>query len=95
MAEVLAGARAAVAVDTGFGHLAAALDVPTVSIYGSTNPDYTGALGHSSILLRADFPCSPCLNRICTYRTPSTVTPACYGTVPPEKVWQNVTALTA
>lgn len=90
MAELLAGARAAVAVDTGFGHLSAALDVPTVSIYGSTNPDYTGALGESSVLLRADFPCSPCLNRICTYRTPTVVTPACYGTVPPEKVWASV-----
>ena len=90
MAELLAGARAAVAVDTGFGHLAAALDVPTVSIYGSTNPDFTGALGQSSILLRADFVCSPCLNRICTYREPTIVTPACYGTIPPAKVWDVV-----
>lgn len=95
MAEVLAGSRAAVAVDTGFGHLAGALDVPTVSIYGSTNPDYTGALGDQSVLLRTDFPCSPCLSRVCTYRTPSVVTPACYGTVPPEKVWEVVTKLTA
>lgn len=90
MAELLAGSRAAVAVDTGFGHLAAALDVPTVSIYGSTNPDYTGALGPSSIHLRAQFPCSPCLNRICSYREPSAVTPACYTTVPPMQVWTSL-----
>lgn len=94
MAELLAGARAAVAVDTGFGHLSAALNVPTVSIYGSTNPAFTGALGESSVLLSAAFPCSPCLNRICTYRAPSAVTPACYGTVPPEKVWSSVIELT-
>lgn len=31
VARVLAGARACVAVDTGLGHLAAALDVPTIS----------------------------------------------------------------
>lgn len=88
MAELLAGATGAVAVDTGFGHLAAALNIPTVSLYGSTNPEYTGALGQSSVLLAADFPCSPCLNRTCTYKMPSVVTPACYGTLPPERVWQ-------
>ena len=93
MAELLAGARAAVAVDTGFGHLAAALDLPTVSIYGSTNPDYTGALGPSSIHLRTNFPCAPCLNRSCTYRTPSAITPACYTTLPPIQVWKSVSAL--
>jgi len=90
MAELLSGASAAVAVDTGFAHLAGAMNVPIVSIYGSTNPDYTGALGDSSILLRTDFPCSPCLSRICTYREPSAVTPACYATLPPEKVWGEV-----
>ncbi len=31
MGKVLAGAQACVAVDTGLGHLAAALDVPTIS----------------------------------------------------------------
>lgn len=90
MAELLANAKAAVAVDTGFGHLAAALEVPIVSIYGSTNPDYTGALGQASVLLKADFPCSPCIKRDCTYKTPTVVTPACYETVPPEKVWAEV-----
>lgn len=90
MADLLAGARAAVAVDTGFGHLSAAMDVPTVSIYGSTNADYTGALGPSSVLLSANFPCAPCLSRDCTYRQPADVTPACYATVPPATVWKTL-----
>lgn len=34
-----------VAVDTGLGHLAAALDVPTLSLFGPTNPGFTGATG--------------------------------------------------
>lgn len=95
MVTLLAGARAAIAVDTGFGHLAAALDIPTVSIYGSTNAEYTGALGKKAVCLSADFPCSPCLNRRCTYREPSAVTPACYGTVPPERVWSVVLVQTS
>lgn len=88
MAELLAGAKSVVSVDTGFGHLAAAMGIPTVSIYGSTNPDYTGALGKHSILLKADFSCSPCLKRECAYQEPSAVKPACYETVPPEMVWK-------
>jgi heptosyltransferase-1 len=87
MAKLLANAKAAVAVDTGFGHLAAALDVPTVSIYGSTNPAFTGALGKSSIHIAANFPCAPCLSRDCKYREAASVTPACYATVPPARVW--------
>lgn len=94
MANLLANAKAAVAVDTGFGHLAAALDIPTVSIYGSTNPAYTGALGKSAVNLAANFPCSPCLSRECTYKGVSSVTPACYATVEPLRVWTALQALT-
>jgi heptosyltransferase-1 len=48
LAEVpplLAGARAVVGVDTGLAHLAAALKVPTVGIYCSTDPAGTGLYG--------------------------------------------------
>lgn len=42
VARVLAGAAAVVGVDTGLMHLAAALGVPTVGIYGATDPRATG-----------------------------------------------------
>ena len=42
LAAVLAGASAAVGVDTGLTHLAAALGVPVVGIYGPTDPALTG-----------------------------------------------------
>ncbi|OGT54196.1 MAG: lipopolysaccharide heptosyltransferase I [Gammaproteobacteria bacterium RIFCSPHIGHO2_12_FULL_42_10] len=86
--RLLANATGAVAVDTGFGHLAAALGLPIVSIYGSTNPIWTGALGDRSVHLTAQFPCAPCLKRACTYREPSSVTPACYTDLTPLRVWQ-------
>lgn len=63
VAKVLAGAQACVAVDTGLGHLAAALDVPTVSLFGPTNPGLTGAYGRSQVHMASDFPCAPCLQR--------------------------------
>ncbi len=90
MAAVLAHAQAAIAVDTGFGHLAAALGVPTITIYGATNPEYTSTVGERAVNLAAHFPCSPCLKRNCTYTKPSVVVPACYETVPPEKVWECI-----
>ncbi|OGT36040.1 MAG: lipopolysaccharide heptosyltransferase I [Gammaproteobacteria bacterium RIFCSPHIGHO2_12_FULL_37_14] len=90
MAELLAQAKVAVAVDTGLGHLAAALGTPTVSIYGSTNPIYTGALGKHSAHLAAQFSCAPCLNRQCHYKKPSVVIPACYTSVSPPVVFTAV-----
>ena len=41
---MLAAARGAVGVDTGLTHLAAALCVPIVGIYGATDPQATGVL---------------------------------------------------
>lgn len=93
MATLLANAKGAVAVDTGFGHLAAALDLPTVSIYGSTNPDYTGVIGKTSIHLKTDFACSPCLSRECKIKEASSIQPPCYATVPPVKVWGELKAV--
>ncbi len=45
IAKVLAGAEAAVGVDTGLIHLAVALNLPTVAIYTDTDPALTGVLG--------------------------------------------------
>ncbi|MCK4609148.1 MAG: lipopolysaccharide heptosyltransferase I, partial [Gammaproteobacteria bacterium] len=45
IARVLAGAKAVVAVDTGLGHLAAALGAHTVSLYGPTDPELIGTVG--------------------------------------------------
>lgn len=87
MAGLLANAHGVVAVDTGFGHLAAALAVPTVSIYGATNKEYTGAIGPSSLQLSALHPCAPCLKKHCTFNGPQKVFPACYASIPPKKVW--------
>ena len=57
LAGVIANAHAVVAVDTGLGHLAAALDVPSISLYGPTSPSLVGAYGKQQIHLSAkDYP---------------------------------------
>lgn len=51
--------------DTGTMHLAAALGVPTVAIFGSTEPLLTAPLGPGHRILRHQVECSPCFLREC------------------------------
>lgn len=91
--QVIAGASLVAANDSGPAHLAAALGVPSVTLYGATRPAHNGTLGPGQLHLTAEFPCSPCRNRICTYRGPAEVEPACYATIPPERVWREIQRL--
>ncbi|EKT4466336.1 lipopolysaccharide heptosyltransferase I [Pseudomonas juntendi] len=102
VARVLAAAKACVAVDTGLGHLAAALDVPTISLFGPTNPGLTGAYGRSQVHQASDWPCAPCLQKKCTYK-PSAEDlrrfdlkrewPLCFTRLNPEHVASRLSAL--
>ena len=51
--------------DSGLMHIGAALDVPMVAIFGSTNPVTTGPWSGNSKIVRHKLPCSPCLKRTC------------------------------
>ena len=53
--------------DSGSMHVAAALGLPTVGIFGSTRPDRTGPSGPRAKVLRRPIECSPCLKRTCRY----------------------------
>ncbi len=45
LASVISQAKAAIGVDTGLSHLAAALNIPTIALYTDTNPALTGVMG--------------------------------------------------
>ncbi len=64
MAE-LAAADLVVSNDSGAMHLASALGLHTVAIFGSTEPALTGPLGPRTAILRHHVPCSPCFLREC------------------------------
>jgi heptosyltransferase I len=91
--NLVAAAKAIVSVDTGLGHIAAALSVPTVSLYGPTDANRTGMMGENQVHLAADFPCSPCFQRECNYAKPSAEKPACYTTVKPDAVLKALRSL--
>ena len=76
----LASARLVVCNDSGAMHVASALGVPTVTIFGSTEPLLTGPLGADTQVLRHHVPCSPCFLRECP------IDFACMKKITPEMV---------
>lgn len=54
--------------DTGPMHVAAALGIPVVAIFGSTSPELTGPISSNvtrHFILKSEAPCSPCFLREC------------------------------
>lgn len=93
LAPVIANASAVVAVDTGLCHLASALNIPTVGLFGPTDPEKTGLMGKQQINLVAHFSCAPCLRRQCSYLGAAPEWPACFTSLPPQLVMDQLLSL--
>ncbi|HLG42548.1 MAG TPA: glycosyltransferase family 9 protein, partial [Planctomycetota bacterium] len=66
LVALLARAALYVGNDTGVTHLADALGLPIVVIYGPTDPVETRPFGrHQAIIRREELECSPCFKREC------------------------------
>jgi heptosyltransferase-2 len=70
--------------DSGLMHMAAALEVPVVAIFGSTDPRTTSPYGKEHTIIYKQVSCSPCLLREC----PTDHT--CMKSVTVDDVWQAV-----
>lgn len=100
LARTLERAAGVAAVDTGLAHLAAALDVPAVVLYGPTDPALAGTHGRHQHHLCSSLYCAPCLKRRCHYQgeprslvldgQPVQVEPPCFSTHPPEAVLERL-----
>jgi heptosyltransferase-2 len=62
---LIAALDAVVSNDSGLMHVAAALDIPTVALFGSTDPRHTPPHSPKAAIARIDIACSPCFERIC------------------------------
>lgn len=69
LAALIQGADAVVCNDSGPMHIAAALKVPLVALFGPTDPEKTGPYGWQTNglirVMRSEISCSPCLKRRC------------------------------
>ena len=66
LVALLRGAELFVGNDSGPMHLAAALGTPTVGIFGSSSPIWTGPRGaRATVVAVEDFRCHPCFLRTC------------------------------
>lgn len=92
-ASVLSQAFATVGLDTGLSHIAAALDIPSLTIYGATDPFLVGATGKYQMHVVSDFECVKCHEVECTYGKPALFKPACFVGVKPDQVWLELQQL--
>ena len=63
--DLAAACRLFLTNDSGAMHIASALAVPTVTIFGATDDTTTGPTGAAARVVRAQVECSPCLLRAC------------------------------
>jgi heptosyltransferase-2 len=64
-AALLKRCRAFVSNDSGLMHVGTAVGVPTIGLFGSSNPHWTGPRGALHEALWGNVPCSPCYRRTC------------------------------
>jgi len=78
---ILSHAQGVVSCDTGPMHLAVALGIPTIALFGPSTPRRTGPYAGEVIMTSTD--CSPCNRRECAH-------PRCMDRIDPERVYEHI-----
>ena len=68
--------------DSGLMHIAAALQIPQVAIFGSSDPNHTPPNSAKAIIISLHLPCSPCHQRECPLGHLN-----CLNQISPERVF--------
>ncbi|HQR84558.1 MAG TPA: lipopolysaccharide heptosyltransferase II, partial [Polynucleobacter sp.] len=80
--------KALISNDSGLMHIAAALKIPQVAIFGSSDPQHTPPLSNKAKVLYLNLPCSPCHKRECPLGHLK-----CLNDISPKMVLDSVQAL--
>lgn len=84
LAEILSICRCAIGADTGSMHLANAIGIKNVFIFGGSDINETSPYGQNSIILSANLSCSPCRGK-CKFDKEK-----CLDLITPNKVFESV-----
>ncbi|HCC69091.1 MAG TPA: hypothetical protein DEP99_04305 [Nitrospiraceae bacterium] len=89
LVALIAGAKAVVSNDSGPLHIAVALNIPVVALFGPTDPEKTGPYGwnrpgaYGLTVLRSPLNCSPCFKKTCKE-------PICMSSIPVKTVFEEL-----
>ena len=85
LAAILERCSMVVGPDSGPGHLAAALGIPYLGLFGPTDPERVAAWGSKHLAIKSDLGCAPCGKRECPG-----LDNLCMRTISPERVIRAV-----
>jgi heptosyltransferase-2 len=80
--------KAVISNDSGLMHIAAALKIPQVAIFGSSDPAHTPPLSDKAKVIWLNLPCSPCHKRECPLGHLK-----CLNDILPEKVFATLNTI--
>lgn len=86
--DILACATVVVSNDSGLMHVACAINVPVLAIYGSSSPGFTPPLSDKAEIVKIDVDCAPCFQRTCKFGHYD-----CLYSIKPELLFSKIMAL--
>jgi len=94
VASLMAMSRGLVCNDSGLMHVANAMGIPLVALYGPTDYYRTSPLGKKSVVIRKDLDCAPCMYNYGGISESSVIErcphPACMEAITPNDVMHEI-----